>query len=533
MSSIRLLLCSCALVIGAQSAYAQPEGRFDAQVFRPSAAPRDLVMVEKSETIGHLSPTVGIYQDFALDPLVLVFGSDQTVEAVGARLQITALAGIGLFDWMDLRLAVPFVGWQTSDNLRSVGTEGQVRSNSVGDMRLSARVAIPGVNRRHRNSGLGMALVGTLNLPTGDDMAFAGDGVLTGGVSLIADYRINAGAVITANLGVWLRPERQFASVGIGNMASFGLAAETYIVQRWGLSVLGGVYGYPSLTSLPDSHGQIPAEALMGLRWQGKHGITWTFGGSFGAACGFGAPALRLFNGLTWTPSASREQEHIDRILLRNAHDPDHDGMTSDRDSCPNMAGPVENRGCPDVDRDGDGWVDREDECPDLPGGERGRRGCPGAYIKGDEIVIRDKVHFATNRDVILETSKPILEDVAMVLLEHMDIEEVRIEGHTDVRASDAYNMRLSQKRVSSVKRYLVQRGVDESRMKAAGYGHSRPLYDDSECDMPDEELSEDCRFMTSENRRVVFRIMRRGLRRTPPKADESLKPVRKRRKIR
>lgn len=489
------------------------EGRFDAQVFRPSAAPRDLVMVQKSEVIGHMSPVFGIYNDLGFDPLVLVSGdTGQTVEAVGARLQLTGLVGVGLFNWVDLKLAVPFVAWQTSDNLRNLGTEGKVRPTSMGDIRVAARATIPGLNRRDDvTRGFGMALEGNLNLPTGNEKAFTGDGVLTGGFTVIADYRLGFGAIIAANAGLWLRPDRQFAGVRVGDMASFGLAGEAYVVQRWGLSVLGGAYGYPSLDKFPDSPRQVPAETMLALRWQTKHGISITFGGSFGAACGFGAPALRLFNSITWQPSTSREQEEINRILERDRNDPDGDGITGDVDRCPSVPGPPDNQGCPHKDSDGDGVADHEDECPSLSGGQGGKNGCPVAYIKGNEIVILDKVHFATDKDIILDQSKPILEAVAQVLQDNPDIIDVRIEGHTDVRASDAYNIKLSDRRAHSVMQYLIDTGIAAERLQAKGYGHTRPLYDDSSCTAPDEDLGADCRYMTSENRRVVFRILNRG----------------------
>lgn len=506
------VLMACMLAVDTRPGHAD-EGRFDAQVFRPTAAPRDLVMVQKSEVIGHMSPVVGLYQDLGIDPLVLVSGdTGQTIEAVGARLQLTGLVGLGLFDWLDVQLAVPFIAWQKSDNLRPLGTEGPVQSTSLGDLRLSTRLVLPYLNRKDNpDQGLGVAITGNLNLPTGSINAFTSDGVLTGGLTMVADYRFGFGTIVTANAGVWLRPERQFAGTRVGDMASVGVAAETYVIQSRGVSVIGGVYGYPSLDKLPDDARQIPAEALLALRWQTQSGITFTFGGSFGAACAFGAPALRFFNGITWQPATSREQEHINRIQERERNDPDGDGLTNDVDRCPNTPGSPENRGCPEIDTDGDGVADREDECPELPAGPGGKLGCPTAFIKGDEIVILDKVYFATDRDIILDKSKPVLDAVAQVLLTNPDILEVRIEGHTDIRASGAYNLNLSQRRSESVMRYLVDQGVVEERLEARGYGHTKPLYDDSACTAPDEDLSEDCRFMTSENRRVVFRILRRS----------------------
>lgn len=496
------------------------EKRFDAMVFRPSAAPRDLVMVQKTEVIGHFSPVVGLYFDVAFNPLKLVTNNttQQRVNAIAAGITFTPVVGIGFFNWIDVTAAIPLVAWQTGGNLRAIGSEGPISSSAVGDVRLMAKVALPYLNRKDEvKSGFGMSLGGQVNLPTGKLESFASDGVVTGGPTLIMDYRFGFGLLVAANVGLWLRPNRQLTNIAVGDMASFGVAAEAYVLQRYGVSVIGEVFGYPTMTKFPDSPRDIPAEVLMGIRWQSKHGVTITTGGSFGAACGFGAPSVRLFNSITWQPEKSREQEEINRLQQRDIDDPDRDGLIGDADRCPYSAGPPENLGCPDKDLDGDGVIDREDECPDVPAGPHGKRGCPTAYIKGDEIVIMDQVHFATDKDIILDESKPVLEEVVKVLADHPEIRGVRIEGHTDIRATDAYNMNLSQRRVNSVMKFITGAGVEPSRLEAKGFGHSQPVYDDTGCTGPDEQLTATCKMMTSKNRRVVFRITARGA--PPPKA--------------
>src|SRR4051812_36807541 len=159
MRRIAALLVSTSTLLCGAALHAE-EGRFDAQVFRPSAAPRDLVMVRKSEVIGDLSPVIGLFSDVGFDPLVFVNKStDQTIHAVAARLTLTPMAAVGFSNWFDLTLAVPLVAWQYGGNLRSIGTEGPVKSASLGDLRLSARVALPYLNRKDEvNKGFGMAL---------------------------------------------------------------------------------------------------------------------------------------------------------------------------------------------------------------------------------------------------------------------------------------------------------------------------------------------------------------------------------------
>ncbi|MDJ0895892.1 MAG: OmpA family protein [Alphaproteobacteria bacterium] len=49
------------------------------------------------------------------------------------------------------------------------------------------------------------------------------------------------------------------------------------------------------------------------------------------------------------------------------------------------------------------------------------------------------------------------------------------IEGHTDAKGSDTYNLSLSDQRARAVKRYLVERyGVDAGRLRAVGFGESK-----------------------------------------------------------
>ena len=70
-------------------------------------------------------------------------------------------------------------------------------------------------------------------------------------------------------------------------------------------------------------------------------------------------------------------------------------------------------------------------------------------------------------------------EGVAMLasfLKSHPDI-HVELGGHTDNVGTDAYNMKLSQERADVVRQALVAKGIAESRLKAQGYGSTRPLY--------------------------------------------------------
>ncbi len=52
----------------------------------------------------------------------------------------------------------------------------------------------------------------------------------------------------------------------------------------------------------------------------------------------------------------------------------------------------------------------------------------------------------------------------------------VVVEGHTDSIGSDAYNMKLSQRRAATVRDYMVENGISPSRIKTEAFGKTKPI---------------------------------------------------------
>ncbi len=68
------------------------------------------------------------------------------------------------------------------------------------------------------------------------------------------------------------------------------------------------------------------------------------------------------------------------------------------------------------------------------------------------------------------------LDDLARELRSFDQLQSVRISGHTDYLGSDMYNMALSQRRASTVREYLIQRGVPANITFAYGAGETQPV---------------------------------------------------------
>lgn len=70
--------------------------------------------------------------------------------------------------------------------------------------------------------------------------------------------------------------------------------------------------------------------------------------------------------------------------------------------------------------------------------------------------------------------SRAALDQLVELMMDNPDI-EIELAAHTDSRGTDEVNFNLSQRRAQAVVDYLIHEGIDESRMKAVGYGESDP----------------------------------------------------------
>jgi outer membrane protein OmpA-like peptidoglycan-associated protein len=162
--------------------------------------------------------------------------------------------------------------------------------------------------------------------------------------------------------------------------------------------------------------------------------------------------------------------------------DSDNDGISDHRDECPLQAGTAENQGCPVVkDSDNDGLFDQQDLCPLQPGPIE-NKGCP-QFAQNDRVTLikyisdlAANVYFDTGKWSLKEESKKVLDKMAQYITEVPEI-DFTVEGHTDNRDRQQFNLYLSQKRADAVRKYLLKKGISPKRLTFIGYGETRPKY--------------------------------------------------------
>jgi OOP family OmpA-OmpF porin len=164
--------------------------------------------------------------------------------------------------------------------------------------------------------------------------------------------------------------------------------------------------------------------------------------------------------------------------------DNDKDGILDDVDACKNDPEDFDQfedvDGCPEPDNDKDGLLDGVDQCPIDPedlDGEADEDGCPDLAVKVDPCAIKldDKVYFEFNKSNVDPKSYKLLDDVVSVMNSNPGI-KIRVCGHTDSKGGDAYNKKLSQKRVDSVAKYIVEHGITSDRIESCGFGELQPI---------------------------------------------------------
>jgi len=163
--------------------------------------------------------------------------------------------------------------------------------------------------------------------------------------------------------------------------------------------------------------------------------------------------------------------------------DNDLDGILDPADRCPlepeDKDGFEDIDGCPDPNNDNDRLLDPQDKCPNEYA--ETEDGCPKKYqlvvVTDKKIELRQTVYFDFNKATIKPVSFPLLNEVAQALKDNPSI-RVRVEGHTDSRGNDAFNLKLSQRRSESVRTFLISAGVASDRMEPRGYGETVPIAD-------------------------------------------------------
>ena len=120
----------------------------------------------------------------------------------------------------------------------------------------------------------------------------------------------------------------------------------------------------------------------------------------------------------------------------------------------------------------------------------------PALNLTAQQLFDRDMqpINFDYDKSDIREDQKGKLQTATAYMKANPNV-RITIEGNTDERGSEEYNLALGDRRANAVKQYLAAQGIAETRLSSVSYGEERPA-----C----TTQTEDC---FQQNRRAAFRI--------------------------
>jgi len=123
----------------------------------------------------------------------------------------------------------------------------------------------------------------------------------------------------------------------------------------------------------------------------------------------------------------------------------------------------------------------------------------------GDDLVKTlnlDPILFELDKSDIQTEAAKHLDEIVTYLKDYPEL-LIDIRSHTDSRADDDYNLKLSQDRVQATKKYLIDKGISEDRVSGRGYGENEPVNhcsNDNLCSEAEHKMNRRSEFILSIN---------------------------------
>ncbi|MBV6639820.1 MAG: PD40 domain-containing protein [Cyclobacteriaceae bacterium] len=127
-----------------------------------------------------------------------------------------------------------------------------------------------------------------------------------------------------------------------------------------------------------------------------------------------------------------------------------------------------------------------------------------------EKPIVLENIYYDLDKASIREDAALVLDSLVTIMNDNPEI-YVELGSHTDVRADDDYNMDLSYRRARAAVQYMINNGIDASRITAKGYGESQLVIENA---TTEEEHQK--------NRRTEFKVLRYD----PGEREEELPPT-------
>lgn len=272
-----------------------------ASQFRPTSDGGHYLGIWSSDGMYATEWKLGTFLTYEYRPFQLTTGGNRVQGVIDSAFIQHITGSVGLFD---KRLAVGMdlpIGWWL--DYRDPNVAGSTFSNQtvLGDFRINFKSDI----FRSRCGRIGLALVPFIDLPTGDDDVFFGNGGVNVGGLFVFDTKMAKGWNVALNAGISGRSEYNFRDLEQRTQLLLGLGSEVDLGKHIFLNT--ELHSQTRLSGIYSEEVESPTEVLAGLKWNiGETGFTLTGGGGAGITYGAAAAQYRVYTGLSYSPLQHR-----------------------------------------------------------------------------------------------------------------------------------------------------------------------------------------------------------------------------------
>lgn len=425
----------------------------DTQNFNPTNDGLDFVTVHSSETLTPGVINFGLFLNYAVNSLPNY--ENRTTQSrtnfSDSLLSADLNLGVGLMRNWEVGASFPVLLQQSVESDQNT-FRGEFATNGLTEIRLMTKYRVYG-DHDH-----GVAAVFSTNFSQIENNPFTGtEPGPTYNFELAGDMTFGKFAV-GLNGGYRLRnPGEPISGIPVAPMGDqyIGSMALSYLFSEADTKIIAEVFGSAPAeeTQFVSDRDDSSAEFLLGLKTDITPSLAFHFGGGTEIIHGTSSPDWRVYSGINYVigPLFSKQKDvfvKVDEQPLRNLEDLD-------------TADPFE-----------------------------------GEPASKEAFIARDLL-FEFNSDRLHPDALDSLRKLVDYVKRPPGLQSMIIEGHTDSIGSAVYNANLSQRRASRVKQELVKMGLPANRIRAIGYGESKPIADNG---------NYQGRAM---NRRVEFKITR------------------------
>jgi outer membrane protein OmpA-like peptidoglycan-associated protein len=369
----RLALAATAVALVTAPVAMAQDGRFELDQFVPASSQRTgYITMDSGQARLPNHIEVGTFLYYVGGNLVLYVDGEPEETVVDTQIIDHVYVSWSPIDRLRVSFDAPLYFTQTGANEDRLGlAAGDLDSGfGLGDLRLSLKLNLfdgrapldfsadertAGAEWFTRRSGVALAVMGVFALPTGDPDLFQGEG-FRAEPRLVFDYAHTSGFGVGVSLGYLIREDQRLLNLELGDVLRYAVAirSQEYFDV---LSLVGEIYGSATFGGEDVDIHSHPMEFVGTTRWN-LGDILLGLGAGTGMVSGYGAPRLRIFASMAWSPEPEREPV---------VGDCDSDGIPDADDGCECEAEDYDSfedwDGCPDPDNDSDRILDSVDQC--------------------------------------------------------------------------------------------------------------------------------------------------------------------------